>query len=349
MYILENVPLSGYSTMRLGGAAAYLTEINSRTELTEALGWAAERSLPVIMIGTGSNIVWSDEGFPGLVLINKLLRFETFNEDENNLYVTAGAGENWDSIVERSVSLGYSGIEFLSLIPGSTGATPIQNVGAYGREISDVLVCVEAYDLQVGNFVVIPTVECGFGYRTSRFKTTDKNRFFITSITLHLTRQNPEPPFYQSLQHYFEEHGYFAENKPQAFTPALIRQAVVSIRQDKLPDVNLVANCGSFFANPIIGLDAFTQLHESYPEISHWKLADGRVKISAAWLVEQAGFKDVHDAETGMATWPKQAIVLVNEHAESTAHLLAFRQKIIDAVKQTFGITLEQEPELLPR
>lgn len=347
MYILENVPLSGYSTMRLGGTAAYLTEINSRSELTEMLNWAKERSLPVVMIGGGSNIVWSDVGFPGLVLVNKILGFETFNEDDDNLYVTIGAGEPWDSVVERTVTLGYSGIEFLSLIPGSTGATPIQNVGAYGREIAEVLVCVEAYDTQAGNLVTIPASECGFGYRTSRFKTTDKGRFFITAITLHLNRQNPQPPFYPALQNFFEEHGYFAENKPTAFTSALIRQAVVSIRQDKLPDINVVANNGSFFANPIVNAGTFAQLHADFPEIVHWKLDDGQLKLSAAWLIEQVGFKDVHDAETGMATWPKQPLILINEQAKSTADLLKFRQKIIDKVQAMFNIALQQEPEIL--
>jgi len=343
MYIQENIPLGGYSTMRLGGIAAYLTEISSRAELSQALAWAEAKTLPVIMIGQGSNIIWADAGFSGLVIVNKILRFDDFHEDEDNLYITVGAGEPWDSVVERTVAQGFSGLEFLSLIPGTAGATPIQNVGAYGQEISNLLVCVEAYDTSTKQFVTIPAADCGFGYRTSRFKTTDKGRFFITAITLHVIRQNPTPPFYKSLDQYLKEQGI---TQP---TPGIIRQAVIAIRSSKLPDPAIVANTGSFFANPIISSRGFTRLQNDYPEISHWVLDDGRVKISAAWLVEQAGFKDVHDAETGMATWPKQAIVLVNEHAESTAHLLAFRQKIIDAVKQTFGITLEQEPELLPR
>src|SRR5688572_9888016 len=150
MNIQQNVPLSQHSTMRLGGNAAYLTEITSRRELTEALTWAEEQSnLPVIMIGSGSNIIWRDEGFPGLVIVNKIMRFEEQQEDGENYYVTIGAGENWDDVVARVTEKGMTGIEALSLIPGTAGATPIQNVGAYGQEIADTLVSIEAYDSQL--------------------------------------------------------------------------------------------------------------------------------------------------------------------------------------------------------
>jgi len=151
MTISENVPLTNYSTMRLGGSAAYLCEVTTRMEILEALTWAQQRTLPVIMIGTGSNIIWRDEGFAGLVIVNKILRFELFKEDETNTYLTIGAGEPWDSVVARSVQAGLSGIEALSLIPGTAGATPIQNVGAYGQDISQTLVTVEAFDTQVGD------------------------------------------------------------------------------------------------------------------------------------------------------------------------------------------------------
>ena len=342
MYILENVPLSGYSTMRLGGTAAYLTEISSRNEVSEALSWASAKGVPVIMIGGGSNIIWSDEGFQGLVIVNKILRFETFSEDEDNLYVTIGAGEVWDSVVQRTVAMGFSGIEFMSLSPGSAGGTPVQNVGAYGHEIAEVLVTVEAYDTQAGSLVTIPAIDCGFSYRTSRFKTTDKGRFFITALTLHLMRLNPSPPFYPSLQRYFDEHAI------NEFTPAAVREAVIAIRSSKLPDPAVVANNGSFFANPIVDQDSFRRLQADHENIVYWNTEAGKVKLSAGWLVEQTGFKGYHDPETGMGTWPQQALVLVNEGAKSTADLIKFRQKILDAVQSKFGIKLEQEPEILP-
>lgn len=342
MNMQQNVPLKDYSTMRLGGYAAYLTEVTDRHEIAEALEWAEQNKLPVIVIGTGSNIVWKDEGFPGLVIVNKVLRFEEQQEDDENYYVTVGAGENWDSVVARVTEKGMTGIEALSLIPGTTGATPVQNVGAYGQEVASTIVSIEAYDRQNKQFVNIPNVECGFGYRMSRFKGADRGRFVITAVTFHLIHGNPQPPYYKAVEAYLEEHQLTSP------TPQTVRDAVIAIRQSKLPDPAQVANNGSFFANPVIDQGDFAQLQADYPGIPGWPTDDDRVKLPAAWLIEQAGFKDMHDSETGMATWANQPLVLVNEHAQSTAALLKFRQKILDAVEAKFHIVLEQEPELLP-
>lgn len=344
MNIEEHVPLSDYSTMRLGGTVRYLTEVHSRQEIEQAVIWAVEHQMPPLMIGTGSNIIWKDDGFEGLLLINKIMGYEEFPEDEHNTYLTIGAGENWDSVVERSVQAGLTGIEALSLVPGTTGATPIQNVGAYGQEIADTLVSVEAYDLHTRSFVTIPASDCAFGYRTSRFKSTDRDRFLISSITLHLMKANPEPPYYRALAEYLAVH-----NLEKHVTPEVVRKAVIDIRSHKLPDPAKVANTGSFFANPIISDMQLTQLQADYPDIPHWPTKDpGKIKIPAAWLIEQAGYKDHHDNETGMATWPKQPLVLINEHAKTTADLMKYRDRIITAVSEKFHITLEQEPELLP-
>lgn len=342
MNILQNVSLAAYSTMGLGGSAAYLVDVTSRMEVLEALSWAQQKQLPTVMIGGGSNIIWSDQGYPGLVIVDKILGYEAYEEDRTNVYLTIGSGEPWDSVVARSVEAGLTGIEALSLIPGSAGATPIQNVGAYGQEISQTLTTVEAFDTQVGDFVTIPGGDCGFGYRFSRFKAVDRGRFFITGLTLHLIRGNPQPPFYGVLQTYLEA------QKITEYTPAVIRQAVIAIRSSKLPDPAVVHNAGSFFANPIVNESQFSYLAENFDPVPHWSVGTGSIKLSAAWLIEQAGFKDVHDAATGMATWPQQPLVLVNEHARNIADLLAFRQKIIDAVQTKFGITLVQEPEMLP-
>lgn len=342
MDIRQNVSLRDYSTMRLGGTAAYVVDIHDRAQLVQALSWAEERNLPVQMIGRGSNIIWRDEGFPGLLLVNKIMGFEEQQEDEENYFVTVGAGENWDSVVARTVAKGMNGIESLSLIPGTAGATPIQNVGAYNQEIAQTLVSVEAYDRQAKQFVNIQNMDCGFGYRTSRFKTTDRGRFFITSITLHLLHQNPQPPYYAALEQYLTEHGIVEH------TPQIIRDAVIAIRSSKLPDPAIVANNGSFFANPVISETQFFQLQDTYPDMPHWPAGEGFVKIPAAWLIERVGLKGIHDQETGMAIWPTHSLVPVNEHAQSTAQLLRFRQKILDTIKDHFNITLEQEPELLP-
>ncbi len=342
MNILENVSLATYSTMRLGGTARYLVEVHTRIEVEEVVSWCVENRVAPIMIGSGSNIIWRDEGFEGIVIVNKIERYEDFAEDELNHYVTVGGGEDWDNVVARTVAAGLSGIEALSLIPGTCGATPVQNVGAYGQEIADVLVSIEAYDLHTRSFLNIPAADCNFGYRTSRFKTTDRGRFMITAVTMHLYKQNPNPPFYRALDDYLKTHNI------TEFTPQVIRDAVIAIRSQKLPDPKLVANNGSFFANPIVDAGTALDLGATYPDMPQWPTADGRVKIPAAWLIEQAGFKDYHDPETGMGTWPNQPLVLVSEHARHTTDLLAFKKKIVDAVQQKFGITLEQEPELLP-
>ncbi len=341
MKISENVSLAAYSTMGLGGQASYLTEITKRSEVNEALEWAKSRKVPTVMIGGGSNIIWGDAGFRGLVIVNKIPGYEVFEEDETNVYLTLGAGENWDSVVERSVKAGLTGIEALSLVPGTAGATPIQNVGAYGQEVSQTLTTVEAFDTKAGEFVTLAGTDCGFSYRNSRFKTNDRGRFYITGLVLHLRKGNPLPPFYSSVQAYFDEHGI------KDYTPDALRQAVVAIRSAKLPDPAVVHNTGSFFANPIINEELFQKLSDTYEFLPHWPAGEEQVKLSAAWLIEQAGFKDYHDKATGMGTWPKQPLVLVNEHAKTTKDLLTFKKKIVDAVQAKFGITLQQEPELL--
>jgi UDP-N-acetylmuramate dehydrogenase len=342
MKIQENVSLAGYSTMRLGGAARFLAEVTKPEEVSEAVNWAKSQNLPIIMIGRGSNIIWRDEGFGGLVLVNKIMGRDVLADDNHSATLKVAAGENWDKTVDWAVGKKLTGIEYMSLVPGTVGAAPVQNVGAYGGELSATLLELEAYDSALNMQVKLQNHECNFSYRSSRFKTTDRGRFFITSITITLRKTNPVPPFYESLQTYLDEHG------TDKYTPKSIREAVINIRRNKLPDPEKVANNGSFFTNPIIEHDKFEQLKQTYPDIKGWPIKDGHVKVAAGWLVEKAGFKGVRDEKTGMATWPNQALVLVNENAQTTANLLIFRQSILDRVSQMFGITLEQEPELLP-
>jgi UDP-N-acetylmuramate dehydrogenase len=342
MDIQENVSLSAHSTMRLGGNARYLAEASSEKDIEELVAWARLKNVPFMAIGQGSNIVWKDEGYSGLIIVNKLMGRVVLSEDDAGVSVKINAGENWDEAVAKTVENNWSGLEFLSLIPGTVGAAPVQNIGAYGAEIADTLLEVEVFDTQTHEFGSVKKEDCGFAYRTSHFKTDEKGRFIITAIVLRLKKSNPSPPFYDALAKYFGEHNV------TEYTPTTVREAVIAIRSSKLPDPALVANNGSFFTNPIIDQSKFDGLKQKYPEIKGWAAKDGRVKVAAGWLVEQAGFKGVHDEQTGMATWDKQALVLVNEHAKNTADLLAFRQKIIDKVNEMFGLILEQEPELLP-
>lgn len=338
---MRGVSLKLYSTMRLGGKADFVTEVKTNEELEAAANWAEEKKLPLVMIGEGSNIIWKDEGFKGLIILNRIRGFEKLEEDPASATYKIGAGEDWDSVVERLSSRGLSGVECLSLIPGTAGATPVQNVGAYGQEISQTLQEIHVYDMKTKDFVTLKNNDCNFEYRSSRFKTTDKGRFLICSITLKLSKHTPRPPFYSGLQKYLDEHDIKHYDAPT------LRKAVMAIRSAKMPDWHKVANNGSFFANPIVTKKHYEQLAAKHPELVAWEYKDS-YKLAAAWLVEQAGFKGFSDTETGMATWPKQALVLVNEHAHSTDDLLSFKKKIVDKVKEMFGITLEQEPELLP-
>jgi UDP-N-acetylmuramate dehydrogenase len=341
MQIQSDVSLKDYSTMRLGGNAAHLVHVKSEDDIKEAVAWAEERKLPVLMIGGGSNIFWRDEGYPGLIMVNEIKGYAEEQTDDTHYKVTVGAGEIWDEVIARTTAKGLHGIENLSLIPGTTGATPVQNVGGYYQEISDTLVELRAFDMKTKEVVTLSKDDCKLAYRSSRFKTYDHGRFFITSMVFNLEKKNPEPPFYPSLQQYLDEHNI------TEFTPEVIRQAIIAVRSAKLPDPAKVANNGSFFANPIITQSKLDALLNEYPKLVHWPVGNGVYKIPAAWLVQEAGFKGVHDEETGMATWPTQAMVLVNEHAKSTADVLKFKKKITDAVEAKFGVALEQEPQLL--
>lgn len=341
MRVLEDVDLSKYSTMRLGGTGKFLTKVTDKHELAEAVRWAKEHKKRFIVIGGGSNIAWSDSGFSGLIIVNKIPGYEVKKDTDTHSYITVGAGEDWDKVVERTVEAGLHGIEALSLIPGTAGATPVQNVGAYGQEIAQTLVSVEAYDTQLDRFVVISSDDCSFGYRDSRFKSKDRGRFMIVSLTLELQRVNPRPPFYPAVA------TYFREKRIRVVTPRTLRQAVIAIRQSKLPDPKKIANNGSYFANPIVPKSKASSLLKTYPLMPHWEAPHG-IKLSAAWLIEQANLKDVHDKKTGMATWAKQPLVLVNEQAKTTKDLIRFRNRIIETIDQNFGVSLVPEPEILP-
>lgn len=327
--------------MRLGGTADFVCEVKSNKDVIAASEWAESRQLPLRMIGGGSNIIWRDEGFKGLLVINKIPGFEQIAGDHISETYCIGAGENWDKIVEKTVKAGLSGIECLSFIPGCVGAVPVQNVGAYGQDISQTLVSLEAYDRVSKTFVRIVNADCGFGYRTSRFKTIDNGRFMITSIDLKLQKLPPKN-FSNSVEAYLDEHNI--EDR----SPKEIRKAVIAIRKAKLPDPAKVANNGSFFANPIITNKALKKLRKTYPDMPAWEVGPDHQKLAAAWLIEKAGFKGKRDAATGMSTWKNHALVLVNEKASSTQDLIDFQDKIIAKVHKMFDIELEREPEILP-
>jgi UDP-N-acetylmuramate dehydrogenase len=338
MQVHTNVSLKDYSTMRLGGTAQALTTVTTQNELAQAVAWAEEHHLPYLMLGGGSNVIFSD-GYPGLIIVNALHGFDVLDQDSQGATVRIGAGESWDAAVERTVQLGLSGIEKLSAIPGTAGATPVQNVGAYGAEIADTLVELEAYDTNTHQMVTLSKDDCKFSYRTSIFKSPLNRHYIITSITLRLRKANPEPPFYDSLQ------GYLDKQKITHFTPQVIRDAVIAIRAQKLPDPSKIANTGSFFKNPIVEPSVLRHIQQEHPDVPSYDMPGGKKKLLAGWLIDRAGLKGY--ASHGMKIYEQNALVFVNESAQTYADLQAFKQEIISKVEAAFCVRLEQEPELI--
>lgn len=351
MNIQKNVPLKEFSTMRLGGKAAALVEINDKHELKQAIAWAKANNLPFTVIGSGSNVIFTDKGYDGLIIINRLVGIESFKKSPNSSLIKAQSGETWDYVVKFSVEHGLTGIEAMSLVPGTAGAAPVQNIGAYGQQLSDSFVELEAYDTETEDFVTLKKDDCGFLYRSSIFKSdhpdTQKGRYVITALTLQLKKGQMKPPFYTTLQRFLDE------NKITDYSPASIRKAVIAWRSDYLPNPNTTANVGSFFKNPIITRVQLDSLLATNPELSdidtrwYWELEDGTIKVAAGRLAEVAGLKDWHDKTTGMGTWSKQALILVNEHAQSYANLETFVNKYLNTIKTKYGIEFEKEPEVI--
>jgi UDP-N-acetylmuramate dehydrogenase len=336
MDVHTNIPLKNFTTMRLGGPARFMVEVRTAEELKAVHDNATSKSIPIFILGGGSNVIANDDGFAGLVIRIRIPGFDVVADDMNTTTIKVGAGENWDSIVKRAVDMHLSGIEAMSWIPGTAGAAPVQNVGAYGQEIADTLVSLEAYDAQSKSFVILHNEACGFAYRNSIFRADQKGRYVITSITLKLSKSLPQPPFYDALQTYFDTHNI------SLFTQETVRDAVIAIRTEKLPDPTLTPNTGSFFKNAIVENWQLTELQKSYPEMKVFDMGNGTSKIPTGWLIEQTGLKG--QVLHGMRIHDKNALVLINESATGYADLASARDEIIGAVRDKFRIQIEQEP-----
>lgn len=334
--IHRNVPLKNYVSMHLGGNARFMADIRSPDEISELVSRAKQQNLPIFVLGGGSNTLVHDDGYAGLVIRNRIPGFEVIAETPSDATIKIGAGEAWDEVVKRTVDMRLSGIECLSAIPGTAGAAPVQNIGAYGQEISETLVSVDAYDEQADQFVTLSNEECDFSYRNSIFRDTEIGRYIITSITLQLYKSMPSAPFYKALQDYLDT------NHITIYTPEAIRNAIVAIRTDKLPDPSQRPNTGSFFKNAIIEEWQVNDLQQQYPDIPIYNMPDGRYKIPTGWLIENAGLKGV--LLHGMRIHDKNALVLINESAQRFGDLEAARDEIIGIVRDRFRIQIEQEP-----
>lgn len=352
MEMRENVPIAELTTMRLGGAARFVMEVSTPEEIPEVYAFARERNLPVWVMGGGANTIGHDAGFDGVILLNKISGIEAEVDGKwkdlnkiapedlgETLTIAAGAGEVWDDVVRITSELGYSGIEAMSAIPGTVGAAPVQNIGAYGQDMAQVVENVQTYDLQTGKMVTLKKSEMDLGYRHTRFNFgEDAGRFIITQVTLKLKKGELKPPFYNSLQARIDL--YHETN----FAPANIRRLVMEIRSEKLPDPKFVASAGSFFKNVL--LDKLGADEAEARGIPVWRNADGSGKINSGWLIEQCGLKG---AELyGFKVSDKAALVLINENAETYADLAKARSEIVAKVRKKFGFTLEQEPVEIP-
>jgi UDP-N-acetylmuramate dehydrogenase len=330
----ENVLISGLTTMRLGGPARYVKEISELRQIPEIFEFAKTEGLPVFILGGGSNVIGRDEGYEGVIIVNKLRGIQILREVAGEVIIKGYGGEILDDFIEFGVKRGYSGMEAMGAIPGTLGAAPVQNVGAYGQEISQVLQWVEAYDRKTESVVKITTDKMKLGYRRSIFNFgADAGRYFIISVVVKLSKTSLRPPFYTSLQAYVDEH------KVTDFLPASIRRMITEIRATKMPDPKEIASSGSFFKNVIIDDKDVEAAKERGIQV--WQ-EGGRNVVNSGWLIEQAGLKGREFF--GMRVWDKAALILVNIDARSYANLARAREHIVGIIREDYGFTLEQEP-----
>jgi len=343
MKIQENVSLAQYTTFKVGGPAKFFCLVKTEDELVEAVKFAKKKNLPIFIIGGGSNLLISDSGYSGLVIKLDLMGISFEGET-----VTACAGEDWDNFVNETINHGYNGLENLSAIPGTVGASPVQNIGAYGVEVSSLIKSVRVFDIKDGKFLVLTNADCQFLYRDSVFK-HQKGRFMIVSASFKLDKNGKTNISYKDLEEYFEKrnveiNGVVQSKKELNPNPREVREAVIEIRSSKLPDWKKWGTAGSFFKNPIIGVQQYVDLKQQYPEIPGFPGCDGKIKISLAWILDKVC--QAKNLAVGNAfVYEKQALVLVSKPGSSASEILALSRKIQDLVKEKTGIIIEAEVE----
>ena len=336
MEMRTDISLKKYTTMQLGGKARFMAAAGNADDVKNIYQEASTKGLKVFVLGGGSNVITHDETFNGVVLLNRIKGFDIISDDGENVVIKIGAGENWDEMVEKIVGMDLQGVEAMSGIPGTAGAAPVQNIGAYGQEIADTLVSLEAFDSKEGKVATISAKDCHFSYRNSIFRSSQKGRYCILSITLRLFRAQPKPPYYAAIQKYLIENDIRIVNLP------VIRVAVLNIRADKLPDPAQEPNSGSFFKNAIIEQWQIDELKKKYPDIPNYIMPDNTYKIPTGWLIEKAGLKG--KTFHNIRVYEKNALVLVNNGAAGYPDLAMAREKIVQKVYDKFHIQIQQEP-----
>ncbi len=333
MQISENHPLKSLNTFGIDTHANYYTELHDQDALQALHADTSVFREKHLVLGGGSNILFSRD-FIGTVIRIKFGGKEVIDRNEGHVFLQVQAGEHWDNLVAYCVSKGWGGLENLSLIPGQVGSSPIQNIGAYGVELENTLVSLEAFDKETGKTVTFTHDDCQFGYRTSYFKSSGSDQYIITSVTFRLDEHPKLNTRYGSVS---EELNKMGVSSP---TIADVREAVCRIRRSKLPDPEELGNAGSFFKNPVVSEKAFRTLKNEYPQIAAYPTAQG-IKLAAGWLIEQAGWKGYRQGDAGVHD--KQALVLVNHGDATGKDILDLAGRIRKSVQTRFGVSLEPE------
>ncbi|MBX2984988.1 MAG: UDP-N-acetylmuramate dehydrogenase [Bacteroidia bacterium] len=336
MQILENVSLKPYQTFGLDVNAKALTIITSQEYFWRIWTNPSFKNQNKLILGGGSNVLFTSD-YDGLVIVNQIKGREIVKETQEHVWIKFKSGESWHESVCWMLEQGWSGVENMSLIPGTIGAAPMQNIGAYGVELKDIFDSLEAIDLSNGNIVTFRSAECNFGYRDSIFKTTHKNQYFISAVTLKVNKQ----------PHYHIEYGDIKATLSEMqitesqISPMNVSKAVIKIRQSKLPDPRELGNSGSFFKNPSIPTAQFESLQKNHPDIKGYPSGAGMTKVPAGWLIEQTGWKGKRIGNCG--SHAKQALVLVNYGGAHGSEIYQLAQQIQQSVLDTFGISITPE------
>jgi UDP-N-acetylmuramate dehydrogenase len=335
--IISGLSLNNLTTFRIGGKARFFCTINNINDVKEGIDFAKNNNLDIFILGGGSNILVSDQGFDGLVMKMEIKGIELNIIDEQEVIVKAYAGENWDDLVKYTVDKNLRGLENLSYIPGTVGASPIQNIGAYGSEVKDSIDFVEVYDIENDKILKLNNSDCDFSYRNSIFK-KQKGKYIVISVGFLLHRDNKFNIEYKDLK------DYFLKNNVGMLTVQKIRDAVVDIRKNKLPDIKDIGTAGSYFKNPIVSIEKAQSLKNKWSDLPIYPYKEDQVKLSLAWIIDKVcGFKGVSRGDVG--TYKNQALVIVNNGNASAKQVYEFANEITKAVKEKTDINIETEVE----
>jgi UDP-N-acetylmuramate dehydrogenase len=334
--IIENAPLTARNTFRVPARAELLIDVHDTAVLPELFQLGALKAGPVLVLGEGSNILLTRD-WPGVVVCVAARGIRVLQNRGETALVRAEAGENWNDFVHWTLARGFAGTENLVLIPGSVGAAPIQNIGAYGAEVREFVETVEAFDRRDGRIVRLGNAECGFAYRDSLFK-RELDRYLVTAVEFALPRQRELRLDYAGVREELASMGLVAPSH------AAVADAVMRLRTRKLPNPALIGNAGSFFKNPVVDTTLATELAQQHHGMPSWPAA-GHCKLSAAWLIESCNFKGLREGDAGVSS--QHALVLVNHGQATGAQIWALAQRIQETVKQRFGVMLEAEPRVI--